>query len=156
MLLRASRCGSDSSGWCLRAALPTRPRNAGASDAAARKPRTPARLRITVGIGFGSLGTSRCAESRKGSTGCGGQEGMMAWKGVEVALKLTAVFRKVPEGYIAFVEELPGANTQGKTLEEARSNLLEAVELVLEANRTLAEEEIGQSEVIREPLQLPA
>ncbi len=73
-----------------------------------------------------------------------------------MALKLTAVFRKVPEGYIAFVEELPGANTQGKTLEEARSNLLEAVELVLEANRTLAEEEIGQSEVIREPLQLPA
>ena len=54
-----------------------------------------------------------------------------------MALRLTAVFRKVPEGYIAFVEELPGANTQGKTLEEARSNLQEAVELVLEANRLL-------------------
>jgi predicted RNase H-like HicB family nuclease len=38
-------------------------------------------------------------------------------------LQLTAVFRKVPEGYIAFVEELPGANTQGPTLEEARANL---------------------------------
>lgn len=73
-----------------------------------------------------------------------------------MALQLTAVFRKVPEGYVAFVEELPGANTQGSTLDEARSNLLEAVELVLEANRTLAEEDIGESEVIREPLRLPA
>ena len=53
-------------------------------------------------------------------------------------LKLTAVFQKVPEGYIAFVEELPGANTQGATLEEARENLNEAVELVLDANRILA------------------
>jgi predicted RNase H-like HicB family nuclease len=53
-------------------------------------------------------------------------------------LQLTAVFRRVPEGYIAFVEELPGANTQGSTLEEARANLQEAVSLVLEANRTLA------------------
>ena len=73
-----------------------------------------------------------------------------------MALKLTAVFREVPEGYIAFVEELPGANTQGRTLEEARRNLQEAVELVLEANRILAQEELGDSEVIREPLQIPA
>ena len=73
-----------------------------------------------------------------------------------MALKLTAVFRQVPEGYIAFVEELPGANTQGRTLEEARKNLQEAVELVLEANRILAEEELGNSEVIREPLQISA
>lgn len=50
-------------------------------------------------------------------------------------MKLTAFFKKVREGYIAFVEELPGANTQGTTLEEARSNLQEAFELVLEANR---------------------
>jgi len=50
-----------------------------------------------------------------------------------VTLQLTAVFEKVPEGYIAFVEELPGANTQGATLEEARANLDEAVRLVLEA-----------------------
>jgi len=54
-------------------------------------------------------------------------------------MQLTAVFMKVPEGYIAFVEELPGSNTQGDTLEEARENLREAVELVLEANRELAE-----------------
>ena len=67
-------------------------------------------------------------------------------------LELTAVFRKVPEGYIGFVEELPGANTQGATLEEARANLREAVLLVFEANRTLSEEELQGQEVIRESL----
>lgn len=65
---------------------------------------------------------------------------------------LTAVYRKVPEGYIGFVEELPGANTQGATLEEARENLKEAVELVIEANRVLAEESVKGIEVIREQL----
>ena len=48
-------------------------------------------------------------------------------------LEFTAVFQKVPEGYIGFIEELPGANTQGKTLEEARENLEEAIQMVLEA-----------------------
>lgn len=71
-------------------------------------------------------------------------------------MQFTAVFQKTPEGYIAFVEELPGANTQGATLEEARRNLSEAVQLVLEANRILAEELIGGREVIREPLALNA
>jgi predicted RNase H-like HicB family nuclease len=71
-------------------------------------------------------------------------------------IRLTAVFQQVPEGYIGFVEELPGANTQGATLEEARANLEEAVALVLEANRTLAEEELRGAEVIREPLNLSA
>jgi predicted RNase H-like HicB family nuclease len=66
-------------------------------------------------------------------------------------MQLTAVFEKVPEGYIAFVEELPGANTQGATLEEARGNLREAVELVLEANRVLAEEALDGRTVLREP-----
>jgi predicted RNase H-like HicB family nuclease len=67
-------------------------------------------------------------------------------------VKFTAVFRKVSEGYIGFVEELPGANTQGATLDEARENLLEAVQLVLEANRLLSEESLEGQEVIREPL----
>jgi len=71
-------------------------------------------------------------------------------------LQFTAVFRKVPEGYIGFVEELSGANTQGATLEEARANLREAVALVLEANRTLAQEEASGSDVIREPLKITA
>jgi predicted RNase H-like HicB family nuclease len=71
-------------------------------------------------------------------------------------LQLTAVFRKVPEGYIGFVEELPGANTQGATLEEARANLKEAVALVLEANRMLAREDSTGPDVIREPLKVTA
>ena len=65
-------------------------------------------------------------------------------------VQLTAVFRRVPEGYIAFVEELPGANTQGATLDEARANLEEAAELILAANRTLLKEELKGAEVIRE------
>lgn len=64
----------------------------------------------------------------------------------------TAVYQRVPEGYVAFVEELPGANTQGETLEEARENLKEAIELVMEANRALAKESVGEKEVIREDL----
>lgn len=71
-------------------------------------------------------------------------------------MHLTAVFQKVPEGYIGFVEELPGANTQAATLEEARASLAEAVELVLEANRSLAEEAIEGKDVIREKMPLPA
>lgn len=71
-------------------------------------------------------------------------------------MHFTAVFQKVPEGYIGFVEELPGANTQAATLEEARAGLAEAVELVLEANRTLAEEAIVGKDVIREKMPLPA
>jgi predicted RNase H-like HicB family nuclease len=67
-------------------------------------------------------------------------------------MKLSAIFQKVPEGFIGFVEELPGANTQGATLDEVRNNLNEAVELVLEANRALSEESIQGQQVIREPL----
>lgn len=71
-------------------------------------------------------------------------------------MKLTAVFQQVPEGYIAFVEELPGANTQGDTLDEARENLREAVMLVLEANRELAEQALVGQSVTREPFELDA
>lgn len=73
-----------------------------------------------------------------------------------MSLQLTAVFRKVPEGYIGFVEELPGANTQGATLEEVRENLQEAIAMVLEANRELASAAAGGGEVIREPITVPA
>ena len=71
-------------------------------------------------------------------------------------MELTAVFVEVPEGFIAFVEELPGANTQGDTLEETRANLEEAVRLILEANRLLAEEALAGAEVIRERLRVTA
>ena len=71
-------------------------------------------------------------------------------------MTLTAVFQKVPEGYIGFVEELPGANTQGATLDETRANLHEAIELVLDANRMLTEEELVGQDVIRETIRLAA
>lgn len=66
--------------------------------------------------------------------------------------KLTAVFRKSKYGYTGYVEELPGANTQGKTLGETKKNLIEAIQLVLEANRQMAEEEQTDVEVIKEQL----
>ena len=67
-------------------------------------------------------------------------------------MTLTAIFEHSPHGYIGYVAELPGANTQGKTLEEAKKNLIEAIQLVLEANRQLAEEEIAGRETIKEAL----
>ncbi len=73
-----------------------------------------------------------------------------------MSFEFTAVFRKVPEGYIGFAEELPGANSQGETLGEARENLREAIQLVLEANRALAEEQLAGADVIREPMKLSA
>lgn len=71
-------------------------------------------------------------------------------------MQLTAVYIQVPEGYVAFVEELPGANTQGETIEEARENLREAVKLVLEANRELAAKSVGGQRVTRESFELQA
>jgi predicted RNase H-like HicB family nuclease len=71
-------------------------------------------------------------------------------------LQFTTVFRQVPGGYIGFVEELPGVNTQGATLDEARANLQEAVALVVDANRELTQQWAWSGPVIREPLKLSA
>ncbi|MGD0773858.1 MAG: type II toxin-antitoxin system HicB family antitoxin [Candidatus Solibacter sp.] len=71
-------------------------------------------------------------------------------------MNLTAIYMKVPEGYVAFIEELPGANTQGATLDEARENLQEAVALVLDANRAMSEQSLEGATVIRETFVLPA
>jgi len=65
-----------------------------------------------------------------------------------------AVYLKVPEGFVGFVEELPGANAQGATLEEVRENLKEAVTVVLEANQALTLITTDGEEVIREPLSI--
>ncbi len=75
-------------------------------------------------------------------------------KGTFMEFTLTPVFQQVPEGYIGFVEELPGANTQGETLAEARANLQEAITLVLEANRLMTEERLRGQTAIRESLLL--
>lgn len=57
-----------------------------------------------------------------------------------------AIFEKVREGYIGFVEELPGANTQGKTLGEARENIKESIQLILESNKHLANDAIKNTD----------
>lgn len=68
-------------------------------------------------------------------------------------MEFTAVYQKRGPWYIAYVEEIPGVNTQGKTLKEARENLKEALRLVIETNRELSSE-IQEDSVIREPLVL--
>jgi len=66
----------------------------------------------------------------------------------------TAVFEQDGEWWIGYVEELPGANTQGKTLDEARENLKEAIQLVISANREIAREGYKGKQVIRESLKV--
>lgn len=61
-------------------------------------------------------------------------------------MKLTAVFEPDEEsGYIAYIEEIPGVNTQGETLEEAKINLLEALNLIIETRRSMAESELKKN-----------
>ncbi len=67
----------------------------------------------------------------------------------------TAVYLEVSEGYIGFIEELPGANTEGATLDETRANLQEAVTLVLDANRQLLDESLEGQDAIRESITAP-
>jgi predicted RNase H-like HicB family nuclease len=64
--------------------------------------------------------------------------------------KFTAVFEQEGGWWIGYVEELPGANTQGATLEEARENLKEAIQLIIEANRELARRETEGKPIVRE------
>jgi predicted RNase H-like HicB family nuclease len=65
-----------------------------------------------------------------------------------------AVYLKVPEGYVGFIEELPGVSIQGADLDEARRNLRDAAETVLEANHALTLIGTDGEEVIREPFSL--
>ncbi len=64
----------------------------------------------------------------------------------------TAVYEKRDRWYVGYVEEIPGVNTQGKTLSEVKKNLREALGLILETNRLLADSELRSSKAIREPL----
>ncbi len=66
--------------------------------------------------------------------------------------KFTAVFEQEGEWWIGYVEELPGANTQGATLVETRENLKEAIQMVLEANRELTRREVEGKAIIREDI----
>ena len=73
-------------------------------------------------------------------------------------LNLTAVYEEAEEGgYIGYIAELPGANTQGETIEEVRENLLEAMQLILEANRSESEQRLAKNaKVTRERFTLRA
>ncbi len=73
---------------------------------------------------------------------------------IAMTATFTAVFEQDGDWWVGYVEELPGANTQGATLDEARENLKEAVELIIEANRVLAQRETAGKSVIREPLEV--
>ncbi|HLG16778.1 MAG TPA: type II toxin-antitoxin system HicB family antitoxin [Blastocatellia bacterium] len=72
-------------------------------------------------------------------------------------ITLTAIYEEAEEGgYIGYIAELPGANTQGETMDEVRENLVEAVQMILEANREAAEKRVGDAKVVREKLTLHA
>ncbi|MDZ8258909.1 type II toxin-antitoxin system HicB family antitoxin [Nostoc sp. ChiQUE01b] len=64
----------------------------------------------------------------------------------------TAVYEKLDDWYIGYVQELPGANVQEKTLEEVRESLREAIELILISNRELAEQQLSDKDVVREQI----
>jgi len=74
---------------------------------------------------------------------------------MKTSLKLTAVFEAAEEGgFIGSIEEMPGVNTQGETMEETKTNLLEALTLVIDTNRSLSENELKEKTVIKEDIQL--
>ena len=71
---------------------------------------------------------------------------------MNIHIGLTAVFEQNGKDYIAYIEEIPGVNTQGATIEEARTNLQEALELILEERREMAlEEQVGKM-ITKEPI----
>ncbi|MEN9524587.1 MAG: hypothetical protein RL536_656 [Candidatus Parcubacteria bacterium] len=66
--------------------------------------------------------------------------------------QFTAVYKKTKSWFVAWIEEIPGVNTQGKTLKEARENLQEALFLIIEANRQFSRSQLKKSKVSRREL----
>lgn len=66
--------------------------------------------------------------------------------------KFTAVYKKSGTWYLGWVEEVPGVNTQGRTLAEVRKNLEEALALILETNQLLTQRAMPRGKSIREPI----
>ena len=71
-----------------------------------------------------------------------------------MARQFTAVYKKSGKWYLGWIEEIPGVNTQGKTLKEAKENLKEALLLILETNRIVNRKELSKGKIIREPLSI--
>ncbi len=67
--------------------------------------------------------------------------------------EFTAIYQKRGKWTVAWIEEIPGVNTQGRTMREARENLREALGLIIKANRWLSERRNQKS--VREPLRIP-
>lgn len=63
--------------------------------------------------------------------------------------QFTAVYESDGDWIMAYVEEVPGVNTQGKTIKEARENLKDALTMILQANRKLAEKRLARKRLIR-------
>ncbi len=66
--------------------------------------------------------------------------------------QFTAVYKKTKKWYVAWIEEIPGVNTQGKTRKEAKENLQEALGLILETNRMFTLQESTHAHLMREPI----
>jgi len=72
---------------------------------------------------------------------------------MKIPMELTAVFEKAKEGgYIAYIEEINGVNTQGETLQEAKKNLRDAFLMLIKARRAFAKKQQAKKAVIREPI----
>ncbi|MBI2626164.1 MAG: type II toxin-antitoxin system HicB family antitoxin [Candidatus Nealsonbacteria bacterium] len=69
-----------------------------------------------------------------------------------MARQFTAIYKKSGKWYLGWIEEIPGVNTQGKTLEEVKENLKEALLLILETNKIINKREVSGGRIIREPL----
>ncbi|MDI6788829.1 MAG: type II toxin-antitoxin system HicB family antitoxin [Planctomycetota bacterium] len=66
--------------------------------------------------------------------------------------RFTAIIEKHDDWYVGYVEEIQGVNTQGKTLSEVRENLKDALKLIIETNRAIAEKGINSKDTIKEPI----
>lgn len=64
--------------------------------------------------------------------------------------RFTAIYKKSGKWYLGWIEEIPGVNTQGKTLKEVKENLKEALLLILEINKTINDKEVAGDKLIRE------
>lgn len=67
-----------------------------------------------------------------------------------MARQFTAIYKKSGKWYLGWIEEIPGVNTQGKTLKEVKENLKEALLLILETNRIINKKGISKGKVTRE------
>ena len=74
---------------------------------------------------------------------------------MDAAIAFTAVYLKAPHGYVGFVEELPGVNSDGRTIEEARNNLHRLAKIFFDEERAQAEEMLQGKDVVREEFRIP-